>query len=653
MSWSDALRAALQLEIVRSRDPASPPPARNPGSTSRAARDRFDPFQESPDHEPWHGSRVVGSGFGQVNNDFGAAGPGGPVSRLITTFRGNNTSGAVKAINDLRDETRIISMSFHFWAPKSVAFWARRMKRAVNRAHEDGVLLFASPGNDGEDVDAQACALGRCWEKRLFYPCELDHVTCVGGMQWGSTLGDLRSNFGEESVDVWASYGHFSDTDPSDTVSDFGMVEGTSYSTPFTAGIAALVWAANPDATAHEVMEALELGREPGLGRAARGYYTALESVRYALASRGPEHFTRDIEIVAPADGDRIALAAEWMGFQSRVFYFYLDSNGVARETEYGPVRWVLEGPLDGSVIYTEVVADGPMLGTMAVPSPGRYELTATLTTPDGLTATDSVLFRVENTLPLLELVTPDHSGTGINLWYPGPNLVVARAWDDEDGLLSCDVAWEVQGGSVVHDTSVCGRRVIQMSDPFGLLHLSVTDSQGDTTTLDAVISPWGTWEGMPPQVDIAEPVWGSSYHRDDVLTLHGLVGAVGLDGAEPYTWDWTFGSPFRAIPLEIHPTTDSPSVPVTIDLASRFAEDAREFQGSSPVVFTFRVWDSEGRMASKSVWVQFFADDWYPTECGELTCADDADCTRVCVFNGVCDKAQWAEFGCCRCAVP
>ncbi len=80
---------------------------------------------------------------------------------------------------------------------------------------------------------------------------------------------------------------------------------------------------------------------------------------------------------------------------------------------------------------------------------------------------------------------------------------------------------------------------------------------------------------------------------------------------------------------------------------------DSEQFQGSSPVAFIFRVWDSEGRMASDEVSVQFLAEDWDLTECGVLTCADDADCTRACVFHGVCDKAQWAELGCCRCAVP
>jgi len=624
-----------------------------PNSSSRSVRDRFDPFQESPDDEPWHGSRVVGSGFGQVNNDSGAAGPGGPVSRLISTFRGMGTSGTVKAIQDLDDEARIINMSFHVESPKIAGCWARRMKKAIEKAHEDGVLFFAAAGNDHLDVDAEDCALGKCWERRLFYPCELDHVSCVGGLTWGLTGRNLNSNYGDESVDVWASHWQFSDPNPTDAVSDFEIVRGTSFSTPFTAGIATLVWAANPDATANEVMEALELGRQPGIGYAARGYYTALEPVRYALASRGPEHFTREIEIVAPADGDHVALAAEWMAFQARVFYFYTDPNGEARETEYGPVRWVLEGPLGGPIIQSDVIADGPMLGTMAVPSAGRYELTATLTTPDGQTATDSVFFRVENTLPLLEIVTPEYSSAGIDLWYPGPNLVVARAWDDEDGLITCDIAWDLDGGSVVHDTSLCGRRVVQMSDPFGLLHLSVTDSGGDTSSLDAVISPWGTYEGMPPQVDIAEPAWGSSYYRNDVLVLHGLVGAVGLDGAEPYSWDWTFDSPFRAIPFEIHPSTASPSVPVTIDLQSTFAEDAPEFQGSSPVVFTFRVWDGEGQMVSEDLWVQFLADDWYPTGCGPLTCAEHADCTRVCVATGNCEKPQWAELGCCRCAVP
>ncbi len=627
-----------------------------PNCSVRAVRDRFDPYQEADGSEPWHGSRVVGAGFGQANNGFGAAGPGGPVSRLIATFNGYYQSGAVKSIKDLDDETRIISMSFHYDRAKAFG-WTRRGSRAVKRAHENGVLLFASAGNDGDDVDAEDCVLGRCWEKRIYYPCEFDHVTCVGGMAFGTLEADEESNYGDSSVDVWASFQQFSDGDPTDTVGDFVAVDGTSYSTPFTAGIAALVWAANPEASAHTVMDLLEGGRRPGTGRAARGYFTALDPVREAIASRGPESYTRAVEIVAPADGDRIPLSAGWMGFDSRVFYFYTDPDGAAQTTEFGPVRWVLEGPLDCDeypcVVYSTVVADGAMVGSFPVPSPGRYSLTATLTTPDGQETEDSVTFTVENSLPLLEIVSPEPSGAGITLWYPGQNVVVARAWDDEDGLLTCDIAWEVDGGSVIQDTAVCGRRVVQMSEPFGTLRLRVTDSQEDSSALTIPINAWGTYEGMPPQVQIANPVTGSSYYQDDVLTLHGLVGAVGASGADPYYWAWYATSSYRTLVLQ--PATASPSVPLTIDLSSTFGAGAPEFQnGSTPVTFGFRVWDvGQGLEANDSVVVRFLDDDTYPSDCGYLSCAEDADCNSVCVYNGVCDKDQWEELGCCRCAVP
>ncbi|MEZ4270450.1 MAG: S8/S53 family peptidase [Myxococcota bacterium] len=55
-----------------------------------------------------------------------------------------------------------------------------------------GILVFASAGNDGADVDAEDCFIG-CWEGAYRVPCEAPGVICVGGLTHNSTSKDPSS----------------------------------------------------------------------------------------------------------------------------------------------------------------------------------------------------------------------------------------------------------------------------------------------------------------------------------------------------------------------------------------------------------------------------------------------------------------------------
>jgi len=410
------------------------------------------------------------------------------------------------------------------------------------------------------------------------------------------------------------------------------------------------VLAAKPDASPKEVMDTLELGRRPGAGRAARGHYTALEPVSAMLAARGDEDFPVAFEIAEPLAGDVFSLAADTIPFRAEATYLYVNDAGAIEEADTGWTRWVLEGPLDGSFAPTREIAVGPMLGGLDVSEAGRYELRAELTTPDGRTATDSVVFRVQNSPPVIEIVEPELQGDDLVLWYPGPNVVQVRAWDEEDGSLTHQVAWEVTGGRIVRQTMFAGRLVLQMDEPFGSLSLSVTDSSNETTTLDLNVSPWGTAEGMPPQFEIAEPIEGIGFGREASVWIYGTVGAVGLEGDDPYLWMWELITPYGYYQLQ---SGSRPSSPQRVELAALFGPDAPEFRnGVVPATFVFGV-KVEGQWYSKSVDVSLLEEGTHLATCGRLTCAEDAECTPLCVATGVCDKAEGAALGCCRCAVP
>jgi subtilisin family serine protease len=238
--------------------------------------------------KPWHGTQVAQTLAAVPNDRIGVAGVAGPVANLIAFQHTDLVSAAQGILAAWQAGARIINMSFSARIP-AVASTVAPALSVLNRVTEmvaaRGVLLFASAGNDGADVDAEDCFIA-CWEEAWHTPCENDGVLCVGGIDENGRR-DPSSNFGDEDVDLWAPFTVLVGPTPG---SNFVyQVSGTSFSSPFAAGIAALVWAANPNASpvyVQSVLESLGNFNDPPL---VRQTVEASRPVRNALGGSPPD----------------------------------------------------------------------------------------------------------------------------------------------------------------------------------------------------------------------------------------------------------------------------------------------------------------------------------------------------------------------------
>lgn len=220
----------------------------------------------------WHGTDVVQTAMGTINNGFGTAGPAGPVARpLMVQSPARDVAQIVHYLvsalpSALSERPRIVNMSFEVNLP-TIAFPVMDLFSAFT-AHlrSQGMLVFAAAGNHGIDVDrTETTCFLVCvtYRPTLVLPCTNDGVTCVGGLDWDSTSRAGGSNYGESrdphsgTVAMFAPYTVWMGQDP-ENIGNFARQDsGTSFSSPFVAGVAALVMAANPALTVDQVEQIL------------------------------------------------------------------------------------------------------------------------------------------------------------------------------------------------------------------------------------------------------------------------------------------------------------------------------------------------------------------------------------------------------------
>ena len=180
-----------------------------------------------------------------------------------------------------------MNMSYGAGVPAIFSWSVLPFEAATAFVRLERALLFASAGNDGANVDAEDCFLF-CWEETLYTPCENSGVTCIGGLAWDSSRADPGSNWGHGGVALFAPYSQWVGPDPVAPANAAQVIHGTSFASPFAAGVAALVWAAEPSLGAGQVMDILvRTAHTRGDGRVDR-WIDARAAVVAALGDAPP-----------------------------------------------------------------------------------------------------------------------------------------------------------------------------------------------------------------------------------------------------------------------------------------------------------------------------------------------------------------------------
>lgn len=193
---------------------------------------------------PWHGINVVEACMGQLDNNYGAAGPAGPVATCFTVRRSNDLfDNMIAIVTAFGSDSRIINMSFGARVPATLSWVVLPFDSLTQAARNQGKLLFAAAGNEGQNIDEEDCFVA-CWEEAWWTPAENSGVICVGALDANSTQPRPDSNWGTEELDIWGP--GFMWVGPDPRVSQVHVFGATSGASPFVAGVAALIWATDP-----------------------------------------------------------------------------------------------------------------------------------------------------------------------------------------------------------------------------------------------------------------------------------------------------------------------------------------------------------------------------------------------------------------------
>lgn len=239
---------------------------------------------------PWHGANVVSAAMGPPDDSKGAAGPAGPVGQAVTIRLSGDIFNYLGAWGiAFSSGARILSMSVGARVPAGVSWAVKPLDLATTIAHGAGMLLFASAGNKSVNVDGEDCAPPfdfPCWEEAWWVPCENGGVTCVGALADNANFRWYRSdesgsNYGDEEVDIFGPGKLWVGGDPGN--SEPHLFSATSAATPFVAGVAALIMAANPSLKGSEVEQILLSTAHPSPDSTVRRYVNAQGAVNQAL----------------------------------------------------------------------------------------------------------------------------------------------------------------------------------------------------------------------------------------------------------------------------------------------------------------------------------------------------------------------------------
>jgi subtilisin family serine protease len=201
---------------------------------------------------------------------------------------------------------------------------------------------------------------------------------------------DPGSNYGDGHVDIWGPYSMWLGPDPSEPENDATIKFGTSYSSPYVAGVAALVWAANPSLDASQVWDFLRKEAHTSRNVLVNRIVNARGAVASALGGSTPPY----VRITSPEEGATFSRGSQAIPLNAEV-----DD---------------LEGDIE-SIVWSSnrdgAVAEGAFTSTNDL-SVGTHELTVTVTDSTDLSIAQTVTISVKNDPPEVEIISPENGAS-------------------------------------------------------------------------------------------------------------------------------------------------------------------------------------------------------------------------------------------------
>jgi hypothetical protein len=318
-----------------------------------------------------------------------------------------------------------------------------------------------------------------------------------------------------EDVDLWAPYTVLVGADPDFPANEARTVGGTSFSTPYVAGVLALILAADPSLNGNEALGILKDTAQWGSGFVVGKYPDAYAAVTTALGGNLPPEFTvfQPVESLLTGRGQMLRLDAVTS-----------DPDGPIPQVEWRLDGQVLipAGPGSNSTQHW-LTRDNITLGAHAITASiadGVYQPVITRH------------FTVENTPPVVEILSPS-SMTSVCLSCV-LNLEAADPTDPDEalgGLSGEQLAWRTGGMTIA-----TGVNATVYGGTFGIpgvywLELRGSDSNGAIVTDSVQIIVTEDPDDLPPVVAIFAPENGGSA-MVDASDGNGWYKLVILSGA-------------------------------------------------------------------------------------------------------------------------
>jgi thermitase len=360
-----------------------------------------------------HGTAVAGTAAASSNNSTGVAGIAGqskimPVriayydaTQGCYAFYSTVANGLTYAADH---GARIANVSYGGVAASSTVQSAAHYLQGKNG------LLFVSAGNNGIN----------------------ENITPT------NTMIPVSATDSNDTMTSWSSYGSFVEMSAPGlylwTTSNggtYGQWSGTSFSSPLTAGVAALMMSANPALSGSQI-ESIMTSTATDLGAAGRDIYYGYGRVNAAAAVQAAANATATIDTQAPTASITAPLANATVSGLVTVNVTATDNVGVARvelqvngstvaidNTSPFGFSWDSTGVLNG--MSTLVVAAYDAAGNSGTSAPISVNVAnnatpiAADTTPPVVTITNPVAGYVSGTVSVTVNATDDSSASGIS----------------------------------------------------------------------------------------------------------------------------------------------------------------------------------------------------------------------------------------------